>query len=1024
MSRPRRKKNRKIKKKKRSRLRLSIYSQNVNSLSCSKFQVLSRTLRSKANVICLQELNLNDKNNIITINPDGSDSEYDLIIPNDDTNLTNRIGFMIKKNVPYQIIKTISIRQEQRSRGQKDDRVAFISAVKISNKAGNKHLLVINLYFTPDCSLDNIKKCCEIISTLKYQNNVVIFGDTNINMFKRSPKSIFYDSCRPLKQLVNSATRKAAWFCKKRNKNYESATLIDVCLASAAVSKDAKLMIEDIVLTTFGRKQNMFDHSGILLHTDLFNLPNSITKIIVTNSLKRKKPSPEVITQINNKLDQTPPENIKNFEDILSIITDTIKSKCSIPTPTTKRVIIRNDVHISDQTKKLIAKKRHALNSKKTKDNKIYIRQLTKQIKVGLQNDRLKTIEEANFNWGNLVKNKGVWPVYNTIKSGRCTNSTEFDDSLDLKKFVQEASDFYDNKSRLVGHNDVKSASDQLGNAVKFPERILDESEGEIRFLEIGFDEFDKFFESRILKVVDCNGMTISDHFAPFWTNFVKLYNASLAGKKISSFPKNEPMYFQKLIKKGNIKKIKSTNDIRPIGINSAITKYICCSQFFQQMQEKLKNYLVTSLNNFSFHGTIPLVINLLDKANKLASEGYVVSLVNYDISNAFGQNSREVLLKILKSIGFDSDVVSFVEQFCCNQNQVKTLIKDDSGSVFWSETVEKNHNFVGFPQGAIGSSILYSIFSFILSFGLHEKNLLPIHASQHYFYVDDSSTIVVQKTSSDLVSSIRKLNSHFHLISTFCGLKSNVQKTVVLPVNVPTNEISDCGLPTVTSTKFLGISVSSIKNRLSCHNVERQLISALSSLAPILTVLRDVTTHVNLELKWKTRRMIARNLILSHLYSAPLFLAYTAKDPENYNNVLNKIVVAINQAVRITGLSSNTPSETIWSIIGCSPRDFITGSLLTIGKKMQEINGWQTDRAGKFRNCGHPKTFEYFFKCLWNKLGSDDLRLKFINESDGYGQLKAYLKKNRIIQFDLQNVVDFTKFIGKKSFEVLNRRI
>ena len=1013
-------KKRKNQRKRKSRLRLAIYSQNVNSISCSKYQILSNYLKGKAAVLCLQELNLKDHNDISTVNPDGSSSEYDLIIPDDKSGLVNRVGFMIRRGLKYKIIKSISFTQEKRSNNQSDKRTAFISAIKVSNKTNNKHILIVNIYFTPDSTLDTIKKCCEYVSQFKYQKHVVIMGDSNIDCLKKSPKSIFYDCCKPLDQLVKKATRKAAWYSKSRKKNYSSSTLIDVCLSSPSITKDAELKIDDITLTILGKKTKIFDHSGLLLNAQLFDVPNSYSKIIVTNCLKRKCPTPETIKMINDKLNQTPAESIRSFEDISKIITDSIKDHCKLPTPIKLTITIRNDVEISKETKDLIAKKRLILNSKRTKETNIALRQIRRQVNHSVQVDRLKAINKAKYSWGNLVKSKGIWPVYNILKNGKIENQSDFDNSVNLKNFVNEASEYYDNKSKLVSDDEIVSAELELGDSIKYPNRIIQDHE--INFMEIEISDFEKFFPARIVKVVDANGMTIQDHFYPFWANFVELYNKSLVGKPISKFPENEKLYFQKLIKK-SVKKIKSTADCRPIGINHGITKYLLCSQFFSQMQDSLKDYIVSNLNNFSFHGCLPLVINLLDKANSYVAEGYKVALINYDISNAFGCNNRSVLLKVLEAVGFDKNTCDFVREFCENQNLVRTLAKDEDGSVYWSRTVIKGSSS-GYPQGAIGSSILFAIFSFLLSFSISEKNLLPIDNRQHYFYVDDSSTVLKQKTSADLIQSIKTLNDRFHLIATYCGLKMNNSKSVVLPVNLEPESLSECGLPTVKSTKFLGVNISSAKNRMTCFGVEKQITSALSSLAPILTKILDVTKYIDVEERWLARRMIARNLILSQLYAAPVFVAYTAKDISRSENVLKKITVSINQAIRLLGLSCNTPSQVLWSIIGCKPSQFIINSLINIGRKMKDINSWEYDRSGKFRNLGYENTFEYFYKHLWNNLGNDKLRVEFMNDIDGCKLLKNYMKKNRDLPFELDDVVDFTKFTGRKSHEVLKRKL
>ena len=96
--------------------------------------------------------------------------------------------------------------------------------------------------------------------------------------------------------------------------------------------------------------------------------------------------------------------------------------------------------------------------------------------------------------------------------------------------------------------------------------------------------------------------------------------------------------------------------------------------------------------------------------------------------------------------------------------------------------------------------------------------------------------------------------------------------------------------------------------------------------------------------------------------------------------------------------------------------------SLLNVGRKMIDINLWQPDRSAKFRDLGSSKTFENCFKYCWNNFATDELRKKFLDEENGPKLLKDYLKSQREINIDVDNVKNYLKFTGPKSFEVLKR--
>ena len=88
-------------------------------------------------------------------------------------------------------------------------------------------------------------------------------------------------------------------------------------------------------------------------------------------------------------------------------------------------------------------------------------------------------------------------------------------------------------------------------------------------------------------------------------------------------------------------------------------------------------------------------------------------------------------------------------------------------------------------------------------------------------------------------------------------------------------------------------------------------------------------------------------------------------------------------------------------------------------------FTGWFTEDLGrltKFRQFGAENTLENYFKNYWNENLNHENRIEFSDVITGPKDFKNFQKKDRFIDLDLQNIADYLKYAGKKSWERISK--
>lgn len=288
------------------------------------------------------------------------------------------------------------------------------------------------------------------------------------------------------------------------------------------------------------------------------------------------------------------------------------------------------------------------------------------------------------------------------------------------------------------------------------------------------------------------------------------------------------------------------------------------------------------------------LFFDLLSVAENGRKKKLKQAILTIDLSAAFDQVSRIILVKLLKDLNFEDRICYWIDQFLSNR-----ILKYDDSEIVTSE---------GLPQGSILSPILFNVYTK----NLHKLNTEFIKIFQ---YADDFTILIQAKTQADLKTEIEKflvlLNEELRKIN----LKINFEKCYILNLfsnNTYFSSINFSGrrVEVVKDTKILGITVDNKLNFNKHHEILTQNCQKDINLIKIINgIQRGAHPRNNITLY---RSLIKSKLSYSQI---PSFFSST--------NSKKKIQTIVNTALRTAlGLTKNTPNVTTLALAGELPWD------------------------------------------------------------------------------------------------------
>jgi len=254
--------------------------------------------------------------------------------------------------------------------------------------------------------------------------------------------------------------------------------------------------------------------------------------------------------------------------------------------------------------------------------------------------------------------------------------------------------------------------------------------------------------------------------------------------------------------------------------------------------------------------------------------------------------------------------------------------------------------------------------------------------------YVDDINDIISCKTFEETQETIDKNENALSLQSKKLGFKLNEEKTVKIPFNIRGENLKELcctrfsellGLPFIAlTTGFdMSLAVNKITNRLNLRTRK-------------MHVLRQYVTDT------KTLLKVARCFIYESIGELHLIFAYSKSPIKDFN----RVQVKINDIIRATGLSIETPQPFLDMCLGTSLKPFLQHAIILNGLKVLGMNSLDNlDRCQKFRTKFPIGGYLHKFTKVWN----DELTFEqkfFIIQTKKLNLIKKFLKKSRKLKY------------------------
>jgi len=349
--------------------------------------------------------------------------------------------------------------------------------------------------------------------------------------------------------------------------------------------------------------------------------------------------------------------------------------------------------------------------------------------------------------------------------------------------------------------------------------------------------------------------------------------------------------------------------------------------------------------------------------------------LVKYDFSNAFGTLNHKVLINTAEKLKMPVEVIEFLEGYLRNQSITQTVVKDQCGT-YLSERTLMNRGAV---QGQIGADICFIIQQLCL------KELEGVYRTS---YVDDINDIVSCKTFNETQDIIDKNEKELSLQSKKLGFKLNEEKTVKIPFNIKGENLKE--LVCTRFSELLGLPFIALSTGFDMTPAVNMLCNRLTLRTRKMHILRQYVTDS------KTLLFVARNFIYQSIGELHLIYTYSKSPVKDFN----KIQVKVNDIIRATGLSIETPQAYLDMCLGTCLKPFLHHAIILNGLKILGMDSLNNlDRSQKFRTKFPVGGYLHKFTKVWNDEITFDQKFVIIQMKKLH-LIKKFLKKSRKLKY------------------------
>ena len=887
---------------------------------------------------------------------------------------TTRLGMITRNSVDFEYLGNGLVLEQERV--QVDQLVAQSNFYRF-RLVDNRIFEAENFYVTPDANNDSLESIGRFLNARGWtKKNYIAGGDFNINWKNVSKRS---------KLKINALDQNVKEYTRIRN--YETAngstrtskTIIDLVFTNQTVKP--KIIATEILDT---RDLPFFDHNGVVLSLDFpkgrpyrdVKLPHDPFRRCEIDSDKYDKIKAE-IDKIDHEFSY---DNfflqVKQVLDIHAPMSGKrgtyIKRLYDLPFPK----IIRNEI-----------KQKHTLKNKfknlpNTHNKTEYTKQRNKVTKI------VRKFKKEHIT-KKLLNQNSAHAINKTIEFLQKTTSTSYKEApltiIDGSfgtELVNKLGIFLKERAEdLVKTADILNSPDLID--IFEPDEIPTEQLIITHFPEIT-DITKVIPQNKITKTASMDG--ISSHtLMKIWPIIHEKVNAILTSSL--KFPTIDQGYYQRVISKSSTKQPKIFKDMRPLGILNILPKYAMSKFVWTEIRKHIQPILDTR-KIMTYDGCKMPIIDTLDGAMIEIYLGFFVIIQKFDFSNAFGTLFLDRLMTVASQLNMCDEIIEFVRDFITHQGYCSTLLFDGGHGVFLSEVMNMEK---GAAQGQCGTDVAFTLLQLGLS---PEENV-----GRNYYMDDINDWMRRCRSALQAISLAKKNDSRLTEQAVRVGFAKNTLKTTYIPINLPKQLIIDNDIDAeyvLTETGILGFNFE-IKNSKICTDPAAKDI--VCSINQHLGTVHSTRTYVSDHLD---RLKIARKLIYYHLGFISLVYAYGVKTSNNPG--FQTIQVAVNDIIRATGLRRTTPQHILDKCFGTSLTDFARDSVIIDGVKEIKKRKWENvyDRLFKIRTSRLELTvkgtFMKFFAEEWNKF---DLESRTLMAKFDIIQLKAYLKKNRRLQYD-----------------------
>ena len=639
----------------------------------------------------------------------------------------------------------------------------------------------------PDASVEAKQTYFEKKSDLEQNHPYYMSaGDYNMDAKKKEMRDFFKNHVGgSMTQIVKDTTRKRTRMVN--GKAVTSETTIDL----AFLSEDAKAKLSGPPTIHTDAPS---DHYMVEFCLDIKVPLKYSVKEYYLDTTRRPPIKKGKLKIVQNELKTIFEENEATMSDmnqlqLFNFIWEKVKGVLDVHNPLNKGGLLKKRIYrftLSPEVKKLQAQVRDAKNKHRAAKRKKLPTHLLEPIAAKYRELRNKKNQLCKIERNTQMSNK----LYDGIK--KCDNVWDI-----IRKFLPDP--HYTPPVKKMTING-KSGTDLANHMAKFffdRAHLVSDEEADVckNFIpfpktnwehEIDIDDsilYDvkKLFKTKKPPSLAAGPDTISHrHIIDLMPVLEKPLQAAI-NKPLEAFSDITTSHTRLLSKEKNPEKGALTEKSqRPISELNVLPKYGSVKVFIDQLRNQIINRMEN--NQFAFPGKGgPLAtVQILDKANMYAKLGKKVLIVLWDFSNAFCTTIHKITLEIAGKFKLSERMTKLLKQFL---EQSYAIIKMSDKDGFYLSDV--THTMRGDPQGQIGSDLIFALDND----GISPEVILD-EIIERTKYVDDFTDLYVADSTDTLFASLRYNEKLLTNQATSVGLKLNLDKLKIIPMNIADSEL------------------------------------------------------------------------------------------------------------------------------------------------------------------------------------------------------------------------------------------